>query len=235
MPSAHSSGSRMPAPVSSVCSTRRLLSTSASPSTPPDSARIAAATTFGRSGRGFGGQPLADAVDQRGAHAAFTAGCWCSTASTRRAAAASGDRRRSRKPAALERRCHAGLRPHRRQQRQSDDLRDIGRPQPAGRRAPHHHAGVGIDRRHPRRDRRGGGARAHVGGGDHDDEVRGVERGLGRGGRSPRHIADHRRAAASCPRRSPHPAARRRCRRRRDRPTSTLTPWRRGSASRSAA
>jgi hypothetical protein len=40
----------MPTPVSSVCSIRRLLSTSVSPSTPPDSARIAAATTFGRSG-----------------------------------------------------------------------------------------------------------------------------------------------------------------------------------------
>ena len=50
VPSAHSSGSRMPAPVSSVCSTRKLLSTSLSPSTPPDSARIAAATTLGRSG-----------------------------------------------------------------------------------------------------------------------------------------------------------------------------------------
>ncbi len=50
VPSARSSGSRMPTPVSSVCSIRRLLSTSVSPSTPPDSARIAAATTSGRRG-----------------------------------------------------------------------------------------------------------------------------------------------------------------------------------------
>lgn len=50
VPSADSSGSRMPAPVSSVCSTRRFASTSVSPSIPPDSARIAAATTLGRSG-----------------------------------------------------------------------------------------------------------------------------------------------------------------------------------------
>ena len=45
-----SSGSRMPAPVNSVCSTRRFASTSVSPSTPPDSSRIACATVFGRSG-----------------------------------------------------------------------------------------------------------------------------------------------------------------------------------------
>ncbi|CAG7358314.1 hypothetical protein PICSAR71_02049 [Mycobacterium avium subsp. paratuberculosis] len=50
VPSAHSSGSRMPAPVSSVCRVRRLASTSVSPSIPPDSARIAAATTDAGSG-----------------------------------------------------------------------------------------------------------------------------------------------------------------------------------------
>ncbi len=51
VPSAHSSGSRMPAPVSSVCRVRRLASTSVSPSIPPDSARIAAATTDAAAGR----------------------------------------------------------------------------------------------------------------------------------------------------------------------------------------
>ncbi|CDO85672.1 hypothetical protein BN973_00001 [Mycobacterium triplex] len=48
VPSAHSNGSRIPAPVSSVCNTRRLARTSVSPSIPPDSARMAAATTLGR-------------------------------------------------------------------------------------------------------------------------------------------------------------------------------------------
>ena len=50
VPSAHSSGSRIPAPVSSVCSRRRLVKTAVSPSTPCDSARMAAATTPARNG-----------------------------------------------------------------------------------------------------------------------------------------------------------------------------------------
>ena len=92
VPSARSSGSRMPTPVSSVCSIRRLLSTSVSPSTPPDSARIAAATTLGRSGADSAAsrsrtrsindmlmpRPPMDAAPTR--------------VSTRRAAVASGDR-----------------------------------------------------------------------------------------------------------------------------------------------
>ena len=166
VPSAHSSGSRMPAPVSSVCSTRRLASTSVSPSIPPDSARIAAATTLGRSGTGLGCQPLAHAFDQRPAHAALPL-CACaahvgSTPSTRRAATASADRRAQPQTTVFQLLGEPRLRPHRRQQRQAGDVRDLGCAQSARRRSPHDQPEVGIDRGQHRSDRRGRRARPHI-------------------------------------------------------------------------
>ena len=225
VPSARNSGSSMPAPVSSVCSTRRLLSTSVSPSRPPDSARIAAATDVGPQRSRFGGQPLADPVDQRGAHAASPR-VLMQNRSTRRAAPASGI------GAAVEVRRARGYRPHpaaaaSRRAAEGRRSRRRRRPQSARRRAPHHHTDVRIHRRHPPRDRLGGRAGAHVGGRDDDDEVGRVERGLDRGGRPSRHVADHRRAAATAASitapsgaasMSPPPR----------RPENTLTPRRRG-------
>ena len=114
------SGSNMPAPVNSVCSTRRFASTSVSPSTPPDSSRIARATMFGRIG------PVSAArrsrtrstVRQLTPPAPASSRAASSTAST--CAGCRGQRRASGQPqsAMLQFLAEHRLRTHRRQQRQ---------------------------------------------------------------------------------------------------------------------
>ena len=88
--------------------------------------------------RGLGGQPLADPSISDALMPRSTTGCWLQH---RQHPPRRGRQRRPSpqpQPAALEVVRHARLRTHRRQQRQADDLGDIGRAQAAGRRAPHH-------------------------------------------------------------------------------------------------
>ncbi len=196
VPSAHSSGSRMPAPVSSVCSTRRLVRTSVSPSIPPDSARIAAATTLGRKKTqrgGLGRQPLAHAFDQRAAHAARRFRSGSARGAAPQAPGGPPPRARivrpSRRPPCSSCSASCGCSFHRRQQRQAGDVRDFGCPQSARRRAPNHQPEVGIDRGQHRGHRSGRRARPHIARADDDDEVGGIQRGLGGVGQTTGQIA----------------------------------------------
>ena len=153
VPSARSSGSRMPTPVSSVCSIRRLLSTSVSPSTPPDSARIAAATTLGRSGADSAAsrsrtRSINDTLMRR---PPMDAAPTPSALAARRWQEASGDSSADRRAPAFRARLGCG-----RMAAISgtfDDARHVHRSQSGGRRAAHHEADIRIDRAQRRRDR----------------------------------------------------------------------------------
>ena len=214
-----------PTPVSSVCSIRRLLSTSVSPSTPPDSARIAAATTLGRSG--------ADSAASRSRTRSISDALMPPSADRmlrqhRQHPPRRGGKRRAAphpQPAALEASGETGLRPHRRQAaagRRSRATSTDRNPPGDGPRTTRPTLGLiaptaGATAAAAAQPRTSAvvtsTTRSAASSGEFD---RAVE--------SPGQIADHGCAAASCPRRSPRPAAAARCRCRARTPDSTLSP-----------
>lgn len=108
-----------------------------------------------------------------------------------------GERRAAAQPktTVFQRLGNTGLRSHRGKEWKADDLGHVGGSQPARCGPPHDQASVGVHRGNPACDAFGCGAGPHISRGEDDDEIRGFECGLGRRGRSPRHVADHRRAA----------------------------------------
>ena len=209
-----------------------------SPSTPPDSALIASATTLRAKRSRFGRQPLSHPIDQRTAHAArlsFCAdGCAGSTREYPRAAAASAERRPNRRPPCSSCSARRGA-AHRRQQRHPGDGGHFVGLQPTRRRAPHHQTDVGVDRGQHRNDRRGRRAGPHIARADHDHQVGCFQRCFDGVGQPARKVAYHRCSAAAPGVQHGLHCARRPIRNLAGSRTARLTPRCRGSASRTAA
>ena len=195
VPSAHSSGSRMPAPVSSVCSTRRLAQHLGVAEHPaglgPD--RVGHHRGPQRP-RGFGRQPLAHPVDQRAAHAALPLRRSPRPAARRAPGGRpprAADRRRNRRPPCSS--CSAS---------RGWGLIDASSGSPAisatsaARRPPGDgprttRPRLGLIAGEHRGDRRGRRARPHVARADHDDEIGCVQGDCGGIGETTREIANH--------------------------------------------
>ena len=211
-----------------------------SPSTPPDSARIASATTFGPQRTRLGRQPLPDPLDQRAAHAdhllSRRAGCAMQhreDASRRR-----HQRRPSAQPAARRARVRRPARAAAASPRAAAARRSRRRRPRAARPAPGPARPVrrsGLASAQPPTDRRRGRARPNVGWRDQHDEIRRRRaRPPTAGVGAARQVADDRRPAAAA--RIDHRAERAGVdlARRLDPPTARVTPRCDGSASRSA-